>query len=74
VFAASDFVCVLSTLLFTNKSKLILPPPIPIGDDDADCNLNGVCQDDGSCECFEGIDGVTFFGPRVSFLYVCLPG
>ena len=34
--------------------------------DDADCNLNGVCQDDGSCKCFEDLGGITFLGPHVS--------
>jgi len=31
-------------------------------DENADCNLNGVCQKDGTCECFDDVEGVTFFG------------
>ena len=33
-------------------------------DEDADCNLNGECKPDGSCECFEDVEGVTFLGPH----------
>ena len=32
--------------------------------DDADCNLNGVCEQDGTCECFQDVEGVSFFGPH----------
>ena len=30
--------------------------------DDADCNLNGVCKKDGKCECFDDVEGVQFIG------------
>ena len=34
-------------------------------DDDEDCNLNGVCQEDGSCKCDEdALGGVTLLGPH----------
>ncbi len=31
--------------------------------DNSDCNLNGECKD-GSCECYDDVDGVTFLGPH----------
>jgi len=30
----------------------------------ADCNLNGVCKNDGKCECYNNEEGVTFIGPH----------
>eukprot|EP00985_Skeletonema_marinoi_P012858 scaffold6280_cov127-Skeletonema_marinoi.AAC.11 len=30
----------------------------------ADCNLNGVCKNDGKCECYNDEEGVTFIGPH----------
>ena len=33
-------------------------------DEDYDCNLNGVCKEDGSCECYDDVDGLTFLGPH----------
>eukprot|EP00984_Skeletonema_dohrnii_P026168 scaffold15472_cov138-Skeletonema_dohrnii-CCMP3373.AAC.1 len=30
----------------------------------ADCNLNGLCRNDGKCECYNDEDGVTFIGPH----------
>lgn len=32
--------------------------------DDADCNLNGICMNDGKCDCYDGDRGVTFMGPH----------
>eukprot|EP00984_Skeletonema_dohrnii_P011244 scaffold4470_cov99-Skeletonema_dohrnii-CCMP3373.AAC.5 len=32
--------------------------------DEADCNLNGVCNEGGSCDCYEDVKGSTFLGPR----------
>ena len=32
--------------------------------DDEDCNLNGVCKKDGSCDCYEDVEGLTFLGPH----------
>ena len=31
---------------------------------DDDCNLNGVCRENGSCECFDDVEGKTFLGPH----------
>jgi len=31
--------------------------------ENSDCNLNGECKD-GSCECYDDVDGVTFLGPH----------
>ena len=31
---------------------------------EADCNLNGVCNEGGSCDCYENVEGSTFLGPR----------
>ena len=36
--------------------------------DDADCNLNGVCKEDGKCECFDDVEGVQFIGPHCEVL------
>ena len=30
--------------------------------DGDDCNLNGICKEDGSCECFNDVEGMTFLG------------
>eukprot|EP00984_Skeletonema_dohrnii_P035342 scaffold34997_cov183-Skeletonema_dohrnii-CCMP3373.AAC.1 len=32
--------------------------------DDEDCNLNGACKRDGSCDCSKDVEGRTFLGPH----------
>ena len=56
------------TATCTCSSLLILAVDIVCNEcnDDADCNLNGVCKEDGRCECFEDVEGVQFIGPHCS--------
>ena len=36
--------------------------------DDDDCNLNGICKENGNCECFDDVEGKTFLGPHCEII------